>query len=105
MDDTPADKPTTRPRRRTHRRDSVAKKCDHVRALALVALDLWLCYYGAGPSQVIDHMLRTLGGDQGDEKLIEAISQAARRWAKRRGSYKDSDADIIVRIARRDAGK
>ena len=102
---TQSDRPPTRPRRRVRRRADVSDRCDHARALALVGLELWLCHYGAGPHAVIPHVLRTLGGDGCDEQLMEAISEAARKWTKQRGTYRDSDADLIVDIARRDVRK
>ncbi len=108
MNPTSNDSPKTRPssqRRRMHRRADVPETDKAERALALVGLDLWLCHYAAGPHEVIPHTLRTLAGPSGDEQLAEAISEAARKWVKARGSYRDSDAVLIVQIARRDVQK
>ncbi len=68
-------------------------------AAARRALDLWLAWYGGGPHEVIPHVLRETTGLNDED--VEAISAAARRWVRHRGSFHESDAPAVLQLAGR----
>jgi beta-phosphoglucomutase-like phosphatase (HAD superfamily) len=81
------------------------RSTDRELAVATMGLSLWLCWHSASPREVIPHILRELAGGECSDEMVEAISDAASRWTRKRFTYHRDDADVIVRIAKRKGGR